>query len=60
MLYEYECPKCSDAMSAFRSVDERHDGPECFRCLEKGELVTSVPGSPVMNPARPVHKAHNA
>lgn len=60
MQYEYECPKCGDVLVAFNSVDERHVGPLCPICNEHGNLVTSVPASPVMNPARPVHKAHNA
>ena len=60
MLYEYECPKCGDALTAFNSVDKRHlESPECS-CGTKTSLVTSVPAHPVMNPARPVKRAKNA
>ena len=61
MLYEYRCPKCDDALEAFNSVDERHtEAPVCSSCKVKTELGTSVPATPVMNPARPVKRAHNA
>lgn len=61
MQYEYECTKCYDVIVSFNSVDERHtESPECPRDGYETVLVTSVPATPVMNPARPVKRAHNA
>lgn len=28
-LYEYSCETCGRTEDAFRSIDERHNGPEC-------------------------------
>jgi putative FmdB family regulatory protein len=35
--YDYRCPSCGRVESAYRSVDNRNDGPEC--CGVKSEKV---------------------
>jgi putative FmdB family regulatory protein len=51
--YEYECPACGRTASAFRHVDQRHDGPECHgqmdKLISRPMVVTDLPGyqSPV-------------
>ena len=38
-IYEYVCGKCGKDQTAYRSIDERHNGPDC--CGQRAEKVIS-------------------
>jgi putative FmdB family regulatory protein len=49
MLYTYRCYDCQDTTTATRSVEDRHDCPECQFCGgETRKIITPVNFTPVM------------
>lgn len=40
--YEIECPKCGELAEIFRSIEQRHDTPECFSCQTKMKVIISA------------------
>lgn len=52
-LYEYICVPCNRYDVQMRLVAERHDGPECFGCKQKMDLILSPTRGVVKSPAVP-------
>lgn len=50
-LYEYECPTCGSTKVDMRTIAERNDAPNCFRCKKAMALILSAVQGFVKNPA---------
>jgi putative FmdB family regulatory protein len=54
-LYAYRCPSCGHQQDDVRSVEERHNGPNCAKCGTKTEKLILPPQSmPDIQPYRSV------
>lgn len=53
-LYHYQCPRCRAETSDLRKMDERDDGPICYRCAQaQMNLILCPVAGIVKNPAVP-------
>lgn len=51
--YTYQCRTCSNLMSDVRTIPERHDSPQCYKCRGSTQLVLDPVRGIVKDPAVP-------
>lgn len=52
-LYSYECPPCNMTRYEMARIEDRHNGPKCYRCAREMKLILSPVAGVVRNPAVP-------
>jgi hypothetical protein len=41
-LYTYKCPECEKVEDAYRSINDRNNGPECHGQMQKIIIPTAI------------------
>jgi putative FmdB family regulatory protein len=41
-IYSFRCPSCWKTESVFRKIEDRHDAPECGKCVLLSEPIAPV------------------